>query len=179
MARRRLTDLLREEAQKPEDADEAAAQPASDSDTAPSEALKEAEKTIAQLKANLGKSQQREAALESQVADLQEQVEDQQKLVKSLRADLKRTDTLKQDLEEARKDALQLAEANTKLAQELADLKKPAEKPAEKPPEKPAAIVPASAQTAIRRHQVYSIARPVFPNEPPVQPGTLDTGWMD
>ena len=202
MARRRLTDLLREEVQKPEESSVepvettqktetagAAKAETAKVDTAKAETAKvdavtkaaaiaaaAAAKSIAVLQTTLEQTQQREGDLKNQVTDLQAKLDEQQKLVKSLQSDLKRSDKLQKDLEEARKDALQLADANTKLAQEIETLKKPPSQP------QPTAAIAKTAAPAeqARQRQIRTLSHPVFPNEPlPGQGSTLDTGWMD
>lgn len=123
MARRRIGDMLREEAQKslePEvETDQSDRDPAQES---PPEI--KLEKTVTELKELLLEAQQRENSLQEEIADLQSDLEEQKTLVQKLQADLGRTNQFKADLEQARKVILQLSEANSKFTEEANTQKK-------------------------------------------------------
>jgi predicted RNase H-like nuclease (RuvC/YqgF family) len=143
MARKRLSDLLREEANKPEESEtdiptaadagrrtnsrsvkqEGAAAPASASKTAAAKrSASTAQKAQAEseaLKAVQERAQQQEAAFQQQIADLQAELDQQIALTRSLKADLEKIEPLKAELEQAKKVALQIAEENTRLNQAL------------------------------------------------------------
>ena len=90
----------------------------------------ELEATIVELKAALEQASQLELAhqhegsLQQQVIDLQSELTEQKNLVHKLQKDLKQVDKLKADLEQTKKEALQLADANSKLIEEMNALKK-------------------------------------------------------
>lgn len=81
------------------------------------------EATIAELKAALAQAQQKESTLLERVSDLQSELHEQKKLLQKLQKD-KDQAHLKSELEQAKKDSLALAESNSKLLQQLDDLKK-------------------------------------------------------
>ncbi len=139
MVKKRLTDLIQEEAQKftpseGEDAIEIASEvvveenaaateetsaqetePTSTKRTNPTKADLEA--TVKELTETLEKNHKKEAELQQQIIDLQSNLSEQKTLA----------ERLTKELYEAKKTALQLAEANSKLIEE-----KSAAKPAEK-----------------------------------------------
>jgi len=151
MARKRIGDLLRQEAEKSPDAGtepviEVAAEelieedakaleelridtpkktPASD--TSPTKA--ELEATVAELKAALEQgsqlelAHQHEGSLQQQVTDLQAELSEQKKLVHKLQHELEKVKPIKTELEQAKKAALQLADANSQLIEEVNALK--------------------------------------------------------
>ncbi|MCL1462999.1 hypothetical protein [Argonema galeatum] len=90
----------------------------------------ELEATIVELKAALEQASQLELAhqhegsLQQQVIELQSELTEQKNLVHKLQKDLKQVDKLKADLEQTKKEALQLADANSKLIEEMNALKK-------------------------------------------------------
>lgn len=152
--RKRISDLLRQEAQKSSDTEdkpviEITAEEVKEQDnevtevsptgtdrsiaedTSPTKA--ELEATIAELRAALEQTQQLEQAhqhevsLQQQVIDLQSELAEQKKLVQKLQKDLEQFDKVKAELTQAKKEALQLADANSKLIEENNTLKKESE----------------------------------------------------
>ena len=145
MTKKRLSDLIEEEAQKPEDSDEAQeATPESDaslSDTEPSDesttptpsrakrtnATKaELETTLAELSDELQAAHQKESFLQKQIAGLQSDLQEQSKLVQKLQAEVEQGNKVKAEFEQAKKVILQLSEANAKMLQDV-DTSKPKE----------------------------------------------------
>lgn len=82
------------------------------------------EEPFAQLKDDLEEAYRKEGALQQQVSDLQSDLQHYKKSVHKLEKELDKVDNLKTELEQAKKAAFQLAEANEKLLQELNTLKK-------------------------------------------------------
>ncbi|MBD2244477.1 hypothetical protein [Nostoc sp. FACHB-888] len=147
MARKQsLSDLLQEEAQKftpPEGesaieitAEEIAEQQASSDDessaqtpepnstkrTTPTKA--ELEVIVKELTTNLEESHKKEASLEQEIADLQSKLSRQKTLVSEQKS---LAQQVAKELDETKKTALQLAEANSKLIEEINALKQTAE----------------------------------------------------
>ena len=150
--RKRISDLLRQEAQKlPENEDKttidttakvvveeeppAVTESSTDKveqnveqDSSPTKA--ELEATIAELKAALVQTKeleiahQHEGSLQQQVIDLQAELGEQKSLVAKFRKDSEQVKSLKAELEQTKKEALKLAEANSKLIEENNALKK-------------------------------------------------------
>ena len=90
-------------------------------------ALKEAqhkEETFAELKADLEEAYRKEGALQQQINDLQSELQHQKKSVHKLEKELEKIEHLKADLQQAKKAAVQLADANEKLIEEVNTLKK-------------------------------------------------------
>jgi peptidoglycan hydrolase CwlO-like protein len=183
MARKRVSDVLREEVNKPVDVEAEVVEKASE---AGKDAIAPAPDTtqlalIETLKTELEQAKQREIALQNQVTQLQEKLDKQQDLIHDLNGDASKVDALKTELEQAKTTALRLAEVNATLTQELAALRAPARQPA------PAPMVRADAakramtpQEAMRQQQMQALSHPVFPAGP--QPGQLsnqDLGWVD
>jgi myosin heavy subunit len=158
---------------------------------------------IHDLKAALEAAQQREQSLQQQVTDLQTQLQAQAHQIQTLQTELEKTAALKADLDRARAEALQLAEANekaealkaeldrtkadaihlaeanTQLTQELEALKQPAPK---QPPAETAAPTTRSLakKETLLQQQARSLSHPVFPDKPAAKPsGEPDIGWMD
>jgi len=83
----------------------------------------ELEKTIAELKAELEKSQGNEERLEKQIADLKGDLDNQKTLLQEQAKQLEKSNVKKKEFEDAKKISLQLAEANSKLTQDMEELK--------------------------------------------------------
>ncbi|QIR41167.1 hypothetical protein HCG51_33795 [Tolypothrix sp. PCC 7910] len=140
MVKKRLSDLLQEEAQKftpseGETAIEVTAEAVSEADVSaeetsthtpePSTGARRAtptkadlENTIKELKESLEKSHEKEATLQQQVANLESAVAEQKAVATKLT----------KELEEAKQAALHLAESNSKLIEEINSLKAEKEK---------------------------------------------------
>lgn len=206
MARKRLSDLLREEAKKDEpekDSSETAIEaeviettkaPAAENPIAtPASPAMEAAQEIAvadqKLQVALAEAEKREASLQQQVTDLTAQLDQQTSLITSLKADLEKARAATVELEKAKHTALQLAEENTQLQQEVKALKQPTStKPAlsrkASEPVAPPAPAPnpgeAAHQAAMRKQQERSLAHPMFPaGSSPGQLSNQDLGWVD
>ncbi len=209
MARKRLSDLLREEVHKTEDAEATSAASSgkrtSQTNRAKAQAnsgrakspvvetveavlVEDAQKTTEkddthQLKQELARSHQREAHLQQELTLLQTELDQREALINSLEADLEKAKSLKNELDQAKKAALKLAEENTRLNEELKSLQ--GQKPPATPEVKP--VVTAQSQAHIttpvdvlHERQARSLAHPVFPAGS--SPGYLsdqDLGWVD
>ncbi|MBW4647235.1 MAG: hypothetical protein KME06_00830 [Kastovskya adunca ATA6-11-RM4] len=152
MARKKLTDLLREEVEKPteqtgEKVREINAVNKSQMNTPANRsqrsnptkadleatikelraALREApnpEDSSTELKDALQAAKERETTLQKQVAQLQSELEQQQKLVQDLKKDLQKLNALQSELKEAKNAAVNLADVNEKLIQQVNSVKK-------------------------------------------------------
>ncbi len=209
MARKRLSDLLREEVHKTEDAEatpattsgkrtgqtnRAKAQASSGRAKSPVVETVEAvlvedtqtateKDDMHQLKQELARSQQREAHLQQELTLLQTELDQREALINSLEADLEKAKSFKNELDQAKKAALKLAEENTRLNEELKSLQR--QKPTVTTEAKP--VVAAQSQSPIattidvlHERQARSLAHPVFPAGS--SPGYLsdqDLGWVD
>ena len=91
------------------------------------EALEKAQKqpeALTNLQTALQESQQKEASLQKEITELKSGLEQKTKSVKELEKELQKMHQIKNELEEAKKAAIQLAESNEKLTQEVNNLKK-------------------------------------------------------
>lgn len=147
MARRRLSDLLREEANKPSDETKATAgaeQPTDEPDAETSGIAEEtapiasnsvprktttaaknaaAKRTAATESKGTSAQKQDEAVLQQQITDLTTALNAQKETVEKLQTELGQVHTLKMELEETRKELHQLTQANASLTQELKTLR--------------------------------------------------------
>lgn len=143
MTKKQLTDLLREEVQKPPEAElersEDEAQPAADqvsdrtavaSETASTRVRRtsptkaELENTVAELKAALAAAQE-DTGWQQQLADLQAELQEQRQIVNKLKADLEKANQIQLELEQAKAVIRSLSEVNDdQLAQNIDALKK-------------------------------------------------------
>lgn len=214
MARKRLSDLLREEVQKPTEN-----QPELDPPNGVDAELVEAAPPDAiatnEHAAELQAAQQREATLKQQIADLTQHVADltqqladlkaeaktQAPVTKKLQASLEKAEQrnshLDAELTEAKQTALQLADRNAQLQQQLETLQKnqpthlqstkasppttrstPGSQPQSE--DRKLATKPLSQQEVLRRRQADSLAHPMFPaGKSPGQLTDQDIGWVD
>jgi chromosome segregation ATPase len=147
MARKQsLSDLLQEEAQKftpPEgesaievtaeaiaeeqaslDEESSAQTPELNSTKRTSPTKADLEATVKELTSNLEKSHQKESSLEQEIANLQSKLSKQQTLASEQKL---LAQQVAKELEETKKTALQLAEANSQLIEEINALKQTAE----------------------------------------------------
>jgi hypothetical protein len=132
------------------------------------------------LKAEFALSQNREATLQQQVSDLQTELTEQQNQVKILQAHLIKAESLKPELDQAKKAALQLAEANTQLKAELTASQPQSQPPRSQSPKAPSPTNALVAKSALQQRQVRSLAHPVFPNaDSTSQLSNQDLGWVD
>lgn len=229
MARKSLADLLREEVNKPGEAEAEAPQKqgtgqakshpktsekaatgrSRQSPTKAPPPSKAAEKKsgetdqadaelVSQLQDELDQSRRREASLTGQLEQFQTELEAQHILISSLKEESRKYDALAEELKHAKAAALQLAEANAKLTEELKQLRQVAKpEPGSAQPLRSrnrASTDPADRQSLtvkpsqperpyapeIRRRQEESLAHPMFPAGP--MPGSLtnqDLGWVD
>jgi DNA repair exonuclease SbcCD ATPase subunit len=202
MARKRLSDLLREEAQKSTDSEaegasaidngkrkstavarsrKSAKQPPTQVEpvefTATSGSGKEEE--LDELKVALERSQARETTLKQELAALQTALDTQEALVKTLKSDLAKVDSLKTELEQAKKAALQLAEENTKLREELHSAHEP-QPPADTPAPPAEASTTLVQREVLVKRQADSLNHPIFPaGDSPGRLSDQDLGWVD
>lgn len=143
--KKRLSDLLREEAQKsPSEAEaiqEATSKPIEPdptlSETEPSHDLDqpsplntatpakriptkaELETTVSELREALNESHRKENSLQQQIADLKSDLQEQKILIQKLLVELEPTNQIKAELEQAKKVILQLLEDSSKNTQEV------------------------------------------------------------
>ncbi|MGA7937761.1 MAG: hypothetical protein WCA35_29705, partial [Kovacikia sp.] len=140
------------------------------------------------LKAAQEQALQQEAAFQKKIAELQTELDQQIALTRSLKADVEKIGPLKAELDQVKKVALQLAEENTRLSQELKTSQ------TQKMPAvsnsglatKEARQVPAvsssglATKESMRRQQARALAHPIFPTDPlPGQISDQDLGWVD
>lgn len=186
MVKKRLTDLLREEASNSTNGDtemaqdsqvesqsgEAGAKPTAEhlpeaEDTTPrskrtSPTKADLQATVTELRATLKAAQRQETLLEKKVAQLQAELQAQKPIVEKLQADLEQVDQVKVDLEQAKGTILQLSELNAKLSA-----------PESSPP---AAAKSAKAEKLNLVHLPHPPTRPEFSsNKGP----KADMGWVD
>ena len=138
MTKKRLVDLLQEEAQKSPDPEEAASdqpdptlaetEPVDETTDEPSKVNTPArakhiptkadlETTVSELSEALEAAQKKESSLQQQIAGLQSDLQEQKILLQKLLAELEPTNQIKAELEQAKKVILQLLEANSKTTQ--------------------------------------------------------------
>ncbi len=196
MARRRLSDLLREEANKPSDEATAAAGAEQSADEPDAETLDaeivDAEpleiapsgSTTASTTAKNAATKRTEAteppapiapkqddALLQKIAELTSDLEAQKATVATLQTELKHMNALKTELEQTRKEARQLAASNDKLTQELKSLQ---------PQKTKAATSAPTTKTAPRPPQELQLApSPVEASGHPLNTFNRDVGWFD
>jgi len=111
MTRKNLSDLVRKEAQKPDDELE----PVQSEDESPeSEEIHNIELNAiaAKLKDVLAEAKRKEDALQAEIVQLKSELQDQKTLVSTLKTELSQTDKLKEDFIEAKAVILQLSDAN-------------------------------------------------------------------
>lgn len=124
------------------------------------------ESTVAELRASLEKAHKREYELQENVYQLKSELYEQKTLVQKLEQALDQANLkIKNELDQAKKTALELAEANGKLIEEIQGLKKQdkQEKPTTQPT--PQAIVPKKAITIPKK------SIPIIEKLPPEKPG--------
>jgi len=142
MTKKQLTDLLREEVQKPPEAEpeRSEGETPSSSDqvsngtkgsskntptrakrTSPTKA--ELENTVAELKAALAAAQV-DTDWQRQLSGLQAELQEQRQLVNRLKADLEKANQLQSELEQAKAVIRSLTEVNDQLTQDMNALKK-------------------------------------------------------
>jgi hypothetical protein len=164
MARKRLADLLQEEAQKPaltpeESTIEVTATSADDNalEVETNGVLGEVQETIVDLKATLKEAQKKEAALQEKNDELEATVKEAQKKEAALQErnlDLESNlERLTKELHQAKQDAIHLAQTNTQLMEESRVYKEPTQKEAPK-------------QIATYRKSSYALSRKLAPTQP-------------
>jgi predicted RNase H-like nuclease (RuvC/YqgF family) len=179
MVRKRIGDLLREEAKEPVEGNGAAA--TAENDTQAKEVQEELppvnipaksrrstttttepETTIDDLKKLLQTAQKTESSLQAQITDLKSQLQDQKKLIKDLQTQASQEKQLKTELEEAKKTILKLAEVSSKP-------------PAKATPARKESNLAPSRATRTEKMPNYS-----DPSERPnTTLGNKDIGWFD
>lgn len=227
MARKRLSDLLREEVKKTTDgesetpdASEVENNPNNDSAASKTKGFSKSSKAkasseaataesttslqadadakVAELQAALEQSQKREETLQQEISHLKADLKAQTTAAKDLQTNLKEIEAENQQLEaeltKVKQTALQLADSNAELKQQLeqqrveqqpkknlpAQATKSSSAPLAPTTNKPANSSALSQQEILRRRQADSLAHPVFPSEKP--PGAIsdrDLGWFD
>ena len=147
MTKKRLVDLLQEEAQKSPDLEEAAPdqlepdpplslpEPVDETTDEPSQVntaarakrvptKAELETTVSELSEALQVAHDKENSLQQQITNLQSDLQEQKILLQRLLAELEPTNQFKAELDQAKKVILQLLEANSKTTQEANTPKK-------------------------------------------------------
>jgi chaperonin cofactor prefoldin len=156
MARKRLSDMVRQEAEKsstaeveivPDERVIAVQTPASSAHESVDSAKLDLEEKIVELKMALETAQNQERSLQEKLLQLQAELEDKNQFIDRMKTEIQEAD-LKGKVKKAQEAALQLSEANSKLIEELKTLKQeneslkaalqpPAQPPQFKPLEKP------------------------------------------
>lgn len=189
MVKKRLTDLLREEALNSSNGDTEAAQDSQDNaqsgkagaakttaeespeDNATPRSKRsnptkaDLQATVTELRATLKATQGRESQLEKKVAQLQAELQTQQPMVEKLQADLEQIDQVKADLEQAKETILQLSELNARLSAQ--------EKSTDSTP-------PAAKSTKAKDLSLVRLPHP--PSRPEFSSNKIakaDMGWVD
>lgn len=154
---------------------------------------------IEELKSALEASQQKEKTLLQTVDQLQAQLHEQKAIVQRLETAVKQANQVHQELKQAQKTALRLAESNQKLIEENNALLHERHDNHEKQGNGAAASTeplpglalatpePSQTEGDLRRHQeilrqrqAARLSHPVFPNNPePTQFEDRDIGWVD
>jgi DNA gyrase/topoisomerase IV subunit A len=112
MTRKNLSDLVRKEAQKPEDELEPNVQPEDESPESEEIHNIELNAIASKLKDVLAEAKHKEDALQAEIVQLKSELQEQKTLVATLKTELSQTDKLKEDFIEAKAVILQLSEAN-------------------------------------------------------------------
>jgi chromosome segregation ATPase len=128
---------------------------------------------VAELRAGLEKAHQREYELQENVYQLKSEVFEQKSLVQKLEQALDQANMkIKNELDEAKKTALELAQANAKLIEELKGVKVQKEEPPT-----PKAIVPKKQMTIPKKSVPIIIEK--LPPEKPGEPSTTSSPmWL-
>ncbi len=169
MARKRLSDMVRQEAEKSSTAeveivaDESGVGVQSTASPSKSEAQPNLEEKIVELKTALETAQNQERSLQEKLLQLQAQLEDKNQFIDQMKTEIQEAD-LKGKLQKAQEAALQLSEANSKLIEELKTLKQENEslKTALQPPAQPPQSKPIEkAKSQLIRRPYSSPSQPV------------------
>jgi chromosome segregation ATPase len=122
----------------------------------------DSEGIVTELRAALKQAQENEHSLEHRIAELLVELEDEKALVKQLRQDVANFDAVNAELDQAKTTILQLAEANSKLIEQMNSLKK---EPAPLQRKEPAPLQ--KKEPAPPQQQKYKSARQtvVFPQQ--------------
>lgn len=156
MARKRLSDMVRQEAEKGSTAeveivtDDSGVEVQASASPANSGVQPNLEEKIIELKTALETTQNQERSLQEKVLELQAELDDKNQFIDRMKTEIQEAD-LKGKLQKAQEAALQLSEANSKLIDDLKNLKeeneslKQALQPKAQPPQ-PKAIVKPKAQ---------------------------------
>lgn len=191
MVRKRIADLLNEEGEKLNTENGAAAPDATSDDTNLEETTvvkstrttsarrnptrttrqnqnnPEVEGVVGELQATLEQVQKSEKLLQQQVIDLQKALDEQRSLVEKFKQELETTESLKAELDQAKKTIVQLAEANSNLIEERTPVQIEKPTPVQKEPEY---IQPVKS----RPHYKSARQTVVFPDQE--QDGKTDEG---
>ena len=133
--------------------------------------------TVAELRAALEKAHKREYELQENVYQLKSELYEQKSLVQKLDQALDQANMkIKNELEQAKKTALELAEANGKLIEEIQGLKKQDKQEKPTPQPTPQAIVP-KKPISIPKKSIPIIEK--LPQEKPGEPAkTSSPMWL-
>ncbi|CUR31656.1 MULTISPECIES: hypothetical protein [Planktothrix] len=128
MARKRLSDMVRQETEKSATAevevvvDESGVGVQSTASPTEFEAQPDLLEKIVELKTHLETAQKQEHSLQEKVLKLQAELDDKNQFIDRMKTEIQEAD-LKGKLQKAQEAALQLSEANSKLIDELKNLK--------------------------------------------------------
>lgn len=152
----------------------------------------EADKSLIALKVELEQSSQREELLQRQISELQRQLAAASDHLKTVQAELDADKRLTAKLAQSEETIRQLAQANTKLTQDLEALQakslsktqtkaQSSRFPSQTKPANTDAKPPLSPQqSALVQRQRQMLAHPVFPDKKlPGQMADQDLGWFD
>lgn len=185
MARRRLSDLLREEANKPSDDSAAAAEAEPSTEAAKEPIAPKATPTKATTAAKSRLTKQpaapaetkpmttttQDESLQQQISELTAALEAQTATAKQLQTELEQMHSLKTELEQTRKELHKLTDANAKLTEELKAVH------SQKTPTETSALVPSKAKAP----QELKLGTPPSSaaQENPLSSFNRDVGWFD
>jgi chromosome segregation ATPase len=171
MTRKRLTDMLRDEAQKPTAAESQAAEAnaiaaSSEQTETNKEPNKELEKLVTDLKASLAKALKKETTLSEQVVKLQAELHEKKEYVEKMKEYLDQATQIKAELDRVKQE-------NDTLTDELSRLKtQKVETPAPDQPKK--TLIQRAVPTSAGRS-----SRPVGANTDYSKINNDNIGWFD
>ncbi|MBD2485414.1 hypothetical protein [Planktothrix sp. FACHB-1365] len=180
MARKRLSDMVRQEAEKGSTAeveivtDDSGVKVQATASPANSGVQPNLEEKIIELKTALETAQNQERSLQEKVLQLQAELDDKNQFIDRMKTEIQEAD-LKGKLQKAQEAALQLSEANSKLIDELKSLKE--ENESLKQALQPKAQLPQSK--AIVKPKTQIIPRPYSsPSQPVSNEDFSSSTWL-
>jgi chromosome segregation ATPase len=179
MTKQNLSDLLRQEVNKDDDATvapkasaEAGKTVSRSRKTSPSSPT-ELEGQVQELKAALAQAAEQEQQMQTQVQNLQLELKQKEKSIAALDVEGAKVEKLQRELAEAKEMILQLSEANTQMSKTLDELKNPPKSQAIQSTKPPSVQRKISSLTPLRHHSIQ------HGPPPSSKPKSLDVGWMD